>query len=56
VGYILGHRFPGIHERPETRGEQLLALALLALTVLGFVLSIVRGLPLFLEAVQTRGL
>ena len=56
VGYALGRYFPGIHERPERRFEQLLALTLFGITVLGFVLSIIKGLPLFLEAVRMRGL
>jgi rhomboid protease GluP len=56
VGYLLGRHFRGINEKPETRGEQFFALGLFAVTVLGFVLSIVRTLPLFLDAVNNRGL
>ena len=56
VGYLLGRYFRGINERPESRIEQLLALTLFGVTVMGFILSIVKELPLFLEAVQTRGL
>ncbi|MFQ5600381.1 MAG: rhomboid family intramembrane serine protease [Candidatus Krumholzibacteriia bacterium] len=49
TGYALGHRFHGIHEKPEGRSVQLLALGVLAVTVLGFVLSIVKWLPTFLS-------
>lgn len=56
VGYLLGRHFRGIQERPESRVEQLLALTLFGLTVMGFILSIAKGLPLFLEAVRVRGL
>ena len=48
TGYIMGQRLHG-QERPEGRGIQLLALALLVLTASGFVLSIVRFLPYFLR-------
>jgi rhomboid protease GluP len=48
VGYVLGRRMHGIRERGEGRNMQLLALALLGLTVAGFIFSIVRRLPEFL--------
>ena len=48
VGYVLGQRMHGIHERPEARNVQLFALVLLAMTVAGFVLAIVKRLPEFL--------
>ena len=56
VGYLLGHRFPGIHEKPETRREQLTAIGLFGITVFGFIVSVAQNLPFFLEAIKTRGL
>jgi rhomboid protease GluP len=56
VGYLLGRRFQGIQEKPETRGEQLFALALFALTVVGFALSVIKGLPVLHDAMSRRGL
>jgi rhomboid protease GluP len=56
VGYLLGRHFSGIHERPETRREQFLALALFGVTVLGFILAVVKVLPAFLDALKMRGL
>jgi len=49
MGYVLGQRMHGIRERHEGRGVQILALALLVLTVAGFVLSFVRFLPAFMS-------
>ncbi len=48
VGYVLGQRLHGVRERPEGRNVQLIALVMLGLTILGFVLSIVKRLPEFL--------
>jgi rhomboid protease GluP len=50
TGFLLGQRFDGIREKEEGRNIQLAALALLILTLAGFVLSIVRLLPAFLAA------
>ena len=47
-GYLMGLRLRGQNERQEGRGAQFVALGLLGLTLLGFVLSIVRWLPMFL--------
>lgn len=49
TGYLLGRRLYGVRERHESRGIQILALALLVLTVAGFVLSFVRFLPAFMS-------
>jgi rhomboid protease GluP len=48
-GYLFGQRIHGMRERPEGRGVQILALALLLLTLFGFVASIVTILPEFLS-------
>ena len=47
-GYAMGLRLRGRNERQEGRGAQFVALGLLGLTLLGFILSIVRLLPMFL--------
>jgi membrane associated rhomboid family serine protease len=47
-GYGMGLRLRGRNERQEGRGAQFVALGLLGLTLLGFVLSILRLLPIFL--------
>ena len=51
TGYLLGMRLPGRRERHEGRGVQLVALALLLITLFGFVVSVARVLPTFLGRV-----
>lgn len=46
-GFLIGRRLPSVDERRPSRFEQLLALGLLALTVVGFVLSLT-GVPVLL--------
>lgn len=48
-GYVMGQRLRGRNERQEGRNAHFVALGLLGLTLLGFVLSIVRLLPFFLR-------
>lgn len=43
VGFVLGRRLPAAWERPEGRRMHFLALALVAVTLVGFALSFLRG-------------